>query len=55
VADCLEKLRTILADVCQVPEPRKPTGPTRASIFRRLKQKRAKSEKKQSRRLREPE
>jgi ribosome-associated protein len=55
VADCLEKLRAILVDVCQAPLPRKPTVPTRGSTVRRLRQKRAKSEKKQSRRFREPE
>lgn len=55
VADCLEKLRTILVEVSRVPKPRRPTRPTRSSVFRRLRQKRTRSEKKQSRRYGESE
>ncbi len=50
VADCLAKLRELLADVASPPKPRKRTKPGRAAVARRLKQKRLASEKKQSRR-----
>ena len=50
VADCLEKLRAMLAEVAVAPKKRKPTKPTRASVRRRLEDKRKRSEKKQSRR-----
>ena len=50
VADCLEKLRAMLAEVAVAPKKRKPTKPTRASVRRRLDDKRKRSEKKQSRR-----
>jgi len=50
VADCLEKLRAMLAEVERPPKPRKPTRPTRASRERRLEQKRQRSEKKARRR-----
>jgi len=50
VADCLEKLRGMLAEVAVAPKPRKPTKPTRAAIRRRLEQKRQQSRRKQSRR-----
>ena len=50
VADCLEKLRKLLAEAAVVPKPRKPTKPTRASVRRRLDQKRKQSQKKQQRR-----
>ena len=43
VADCLEKLRAMLAEVEKPPRRRKATRPTRASVERRLKQKREKS------------
>ena len=49
VADCLEKLRTMLAEVAIVPRRRKPTKPTRGSKERRLKDKRARSLQKQRR------
>ncbi|OHB70018.1 MAG: hypothetical protein A2V70_18375 [Planctomycetes bacterium RBG_13_63_9] len=52
VADCLEKLRGILAEAATPPKPRKPTKPTRASARRRLDQKRKHSQKKRQRRLR---
>ena len=51
VADCLEKLRAMLAEVATPPRRRKPTKPSRASIRRRLDRKRKQSQKKQSRRL----
>ena len=50
VADCLEKLRKMLSDVAEAPKKRKPTKPTRASMRRRLDQKRKLSQKKQLRR-----
>jgi ribosome-associated protein len=50
VDDCLDKLREMLAAVASPPTRRKRTKPTRASIKRRLDNKRRTSEKKQSRR-----
>jgi ribosome-associated protein len=50
VADCLEKLRKMLADVAVTPKRRKTTKPTRASVERRLEQKRKHSRKKRLRR-----
>ena len=50
VADCLEKLRKMLAEAAVAPRPRRPTKPTRASVRRRLDQKRRQSQKKQQRR-----
>ena len=50
VADCLEKLRALLASVATAPKPRKKTKPSKAARQRRLTDKRQKSEKKQRRR-----
>ena len=50
VADCLEKLREMLADVARPPRPRKPTRPTRASKQRRLDEKRRTGVRKKERR-----
>ena len=50
VADCLEKLRAMLAEAAVAPKRRKPTRRTRASVERRLQGKRQRSEKKQRRR-----
>ena len=50
VADCLEKLRQLLAEVAVAPTPRKKTKPSRAARQRRLADKRATSDKKQRRR-----
>jgi len=50
VADCLEKLRKMLAEAAVAPKPRKATKPSRASVRRRLDQKRRHSRKKQARR-----
>jgi len=50
VADCLEKLRTMLQEVAAAPKRRKPTKRTRASVKRRLDNKKRQSQKKQSRR-----
>jgi ribosome-associated protein len=50
VADCLEKLRQLLADVAVPPKKRKPTKPTAASVRRRLEQKRIRSRSKALRR-----
>ena len=50
VADCLEKLRRMLAEAAVAPKPRKATKPTRASVRRRLDQKRKHARKKQARR-----
>ncbi len=49
VADCLEKLRSALAEASSPPKLRRPTRPTRASIEKRLQDKRARSEKKRMR------
>jgi len=50
VADCLEKLRRMLAEAATTPKRRKPTKPTRASIERRLDRKRKQAQKKRRRR-----
>jgi ribosome-associated protein len=50
-ADCLEKLRVMLAEVARPPKPRKPTRPTRSSVRRRLEDKRRRSQRKSSRRI----
>jgi len=50
VADCLQKLRLMLAEAAVVPRPRKPIKPTRASARRRLDLKRRQSQKKRQRR-----
>ena len=50
VADCLEKLRAMLAEVATRPRRRRATKPSRASRERRLRHKRAASERKQRRR-----
>ena len=50
VADCLEKLRAMLAEAAVAPKRRKPTRRTRASVERRLEGKRQQAEKKQRRR-----
>jgi ribosome-associated protein len=50
VADCLERLRAMLFSVAVAPRPRKRTKPSRGSIERRLKTKRARSQKKSVRR-----
>lgn len=51
-ADCLEKLKAMIASVVQPPKKRKPTKPTYGSKIRRLKAKKEHSEKKQNRRVR---
>ena len=50
VADCLEKLDAMLAEVVKPPTPRRPTRHTRASVERRLAQKHRRSESKHRRR-----
>ncbi len=50
VADCLAKLRRIVADAAAVPKTRRPTRPTRASQTRRVAEKRTHSAKKRLRR-----
>jgi ribosome-associated protein len=55
VADCLEKLREMVASVAVRPVVRRPTKPTRASVTRRLEHKGRKSQKKQQRRHRPAE
>jgi len=49
VADCLEKLRALLAGAAVAPKRRTPTKPTRASVRRRLDEKRKQSRKKELR------
>ncbi len=50
VADCLEKLRAIVAAAAQPPRRRRPTRPTRGSVQRRLTAKRQRSQAKPRRR-----
>lgn len=50
VADCLEKLRAMLAAVASPPRPRKATRPSRAARDRRLAEKRARADVKRLRR-----
>ncbi len=50
VADCLEKLRAMLREAAAAPKRRKPTRPTRASVERRLDDKKKASQKKRQRR-----
>jgi ribosome-associated protein len=50
-ADCLEKLRRMLASVADPPKPRRPTKPSKASVQRRLDQKRRRSGRKRQRRI----
>ena len=50
VADCVAKLRAMLAQVAVPPKPRKPTRPTRGSRERRLEAKRARARQKSERR-----
>ncbi len=50
VADCLDKLRQLLLEVAAAPVVRKRKKPSRASIRKRVENKRRQSEKKQSRR-----
>ncbi len=49
VADCLEKLRVMLAEVAPAPRARRRTRPTRAAVERRLRDKRAAGARKQLR------
>lgn len=55
VADCLEKLRQMLAEAARPVRPRKPTRPTRASVRRRIENKRQHSQKKRARRNADPD
>lgn len=48
-ADCLEKLRAMIAEAATPVRPRRPTRPTRASVRRRIENKRRQSQKKQGR------
>ncbi len=50
VADCLEKLRSLLREAALPPRPRRPTHPGRAAGERRLREKRLRSEAKRRRR-----
>ena len=50
VADCLEKLRVMIASVAVAPLPRRPTRATRSSVEKRLRQKRGRAERKRRRR-----
>jgi ribosome-associated protein len=50
VADCLERLRAMLADAESSPRSRRATRPTRASAERRLREKRQRAETKSRRR-----
>ena len=51
MADCVAKLRDMLAEVATPPKRRKPTRPTRGSRERRLASKRAQARKKTERRV----
>jgi ribosome-associated protein len=48
-ADCLEKLRAMIAEAAEPVRPRRPTRPTRASVRRRIEGKRRHSDKKRQR------
>lgn len=48
-ADCLEKLRAMIAEAAEPVRPRRPTRPTRSSVRRRIDNKRRQSQKKQGR------
>ncbi len=48
-ADCLEKLRVMLAAAAEPVRPRRPTRPTRSSVRRRLEDKQRHSQKKRRR------
>jgi ribosome-associated protein len=50
-ADCLEKLRGMIADVAVAPKTRRPSRRTRGSVERRLQGKRCRSQSKQRRRI----
>lgn len=50
VADCLTKLQEWVRSIVKPPKARKPTKPSKGSIRRRLKEKKANAEKKLSRR-----
>jgi ribosome-associated protein len=52
-SDCLEKLREMLKQVATPPKKRRATKPTFGSKIRRLKSKRALSDKKKGRRVRD--
>jgi ribosome-associated protein len=52
VADCVAKLRAMLAEVAEPPRPRRPTRPGRAARERRLAAKRVQGRKKGERRSR---
>ncbi|HHI80913.1 MAG TPA: aminoacyl-tRNA hydrolase [Planctomycetes bacterium] len=53
LADCLERLRAMLLEVARPPKIRKKTRPTKGSVERRLREKKAQSEKKKRRKLEE--
>ena len=50
VADCLEKLRSMILAIAKPPKKRKVSRPSRGAVERRLQEKRAASRKKESRR-----
>lgn len=49
-ADCIDKLRALIATVWQAPKPRRPTKPTFGSTQRRLQNKKERGEIKRTRR-----
>jgi len=49
VADCLEKLRAMLAEVAEAPRRRRPTKPSRGAREERLQEKRERGERKRLR------
>jgi ribosome-associated protein len=51
--DCLDKLRTLIVEVAAPPKPRKPTRPSRGAREARLRDKRQRSTRKATRRLRD--
>ena len=52
VADCLEKLRALVADAADIPARRRPTRASRASVERRLRAKHHTGQRKTRRRVR---
>lgn len=51
VADCLEKLRALVAEAASPPKRRRPSKPTAGSVRRRREQKQLRGDKKRQRRL----
>lgn len=53
LADARDRVRAIVASALERPKPRRPTGPSRGSIERRIREKKHRSRTKASRRMRD--